>query len=200
MKLKACIFLLLTLPLGSWIPIPKLNTLKYDILISDNKVGELRAIKNERSGWSTYSIQTNLSFRVFEPYDINYQLSSSYKGTVMMETSMKNIVNGTVENNVHLKWDGTKYNGYNNNEKISILQKIYHSTARLYFHEPVGVDKVFSEKFVVFQALKANRKNEYILNLEDGNKSKYTYLKGICTEISTNKGLFKITIKLRSIS
>jgi hypothetical protein len=200
MKMKAFIFLLLAIPLGSWIPVPNFNTLNYDILVSDTKIGEMRAIKNERGAWATYSIHTNISFRVFESYDINYQLSSSYKNNVMMETVLKNIVNGATENNMHLKWDGTKYQGHNNADKISVSEKIRYSTARMYFHEPLGIEKVFSEKFVVFQPLRINRKNEYILHLEDGNKSKYTYVNGICTEVHTSKNLVKINIKLRSSS
>lgn len=197
---KSLIFLLLAIPLGSWMPIPQFNTLSYDILISNNKIGEMRAVRHENGVWSTYAVHTNISFRLFEQYDINYQLSSSYKNKLMIESVLKNIVNGSTENNVHLKWDGTKYQGQNNGKAISINEEIYQSIARLYFHEPSGINKVFSEKFSDFQNIKTNTKSEYILELNDGNKSKYTYINGICSEVHSSKNMFKITFKLRSRS
>jgi hypothetical protein len=197
MKTKTCIFLLLAIPLGSWIPVPHFHYLTYDIFVAENKIGEMRALKNETGTLTTYSIQTNISFKVFEDYDVNYQLSTSYKNNMMVETALKNIVNGKSENNVHLKWNGTKYVGHNDKKVISIQEKIFLSTARLYYYEPSSSSKVFSEKMVGFQPIKINKKNEYILHLHDGNKTKYTYQNGICTEVNSTKGFFKILIKLR---
>ncbi len=200
MNKKACIFLLLSIPLGSWIPISNFHYLNYDIFVSENKIGELRALKNETGPVTTYSIQTTIAFKVFEEYDINYQLSTSYKNNQLIETSLKNRVNGSVENDVYLKWNGTKYQGHNNKTPVILESKIHNSIARLYFHEPIGVTKVFSEKLMKFQPLRANRKNEYVLNLEDENRSKYTYRNGICTEVNSNKSFLKVLIKLRPSS
>jgi hypothetical protein len=197
MKKKAWIFLLLTIPLGSWIPIPHFHYLNYDIFVAESKIGEMRAIKNEAGPITTYSIQTTISFKVFENYDVNYQLSTSYKNNMMIETALKNIVNGKLEDNVHLKWNGSKYMGYSNQKAITLQEKVILSIARLYYYEPITTSKVFSEKFLDFQPIKLNKKNEYMLHLDDGNKSKYTYQNGICSEVSTNKGFLKISIKLR---
>jgi len=197
MKKTAWIFLLLTIPLGSWIPVSHFHYLNYDIFISENKIGEMRALKNETGSVITYSIQTNIAFKVFEEYDVNYQLSSSYKNNLLIETALKNKVNGKIENNVHLKWNGTKYVGHSNGKEVSVNEKINQSIARMYFHEPVGVSKIFSEKQMQFHPLRQNKKNEYILHLEDENKSKYTYHNGICTEVNSTKSFFKVLIKLR---
>jgi Tol biopolymer transport system component len=198
MKKKSWLLLLLIIPLGSWCPITDLQYLRYDIFVSNNKIGEVLASKNSKGGLITYSVQTNLSFRLLEKYDVNYQLSSSYKNNYLTESALKNIVNGKLEDDVHIKWDGQQYTGQANKKTVSFKEKIKYSIAKLYFHEPIGIERVFSEKFTDFQKIKTQNPNEYTLFLEDGSKTHYKYLNGICTEVNSNKSFFKIQIKLRS--
>ena len=197
MTKKVGLSLLLIVLLSSWCPITELQYLKYDIFVSDNKIGEVLASKNSKGALTTYSIQTNLSFRLLEKYDVNYQLSSSYKNNYLIESALKNIVNGKLEDDVHIKWDGVQYSGHANKKTVSFKERIKYSIAKLYFHEPVGLDRIFSEKYTDFQKLKTSASNEYVLHLEDGNKSHYKYMNGICTEVTSSKSFFKIQIKLR---
>lgn len=197
MKKKGWLFLLLLIPLGSWCPVAELQYLRYDIFVSDNKIGEVLASKNSKGVLTTYSVQTNLSFRLLEKYDVNYQLSSSYKNNLLIESALKNIVNGKLEEDVHIKWDGAQYIGQANKKSISFKEKIKDSIAKLYFHEPAGLERVFSEKYIAFQKLKTQAASEYVLHLEDGNKSHYKYINGVCTEVTSSKSFFKIQFKLR---
>ncbi|MDF2455990.1 MAG: hypothetical protein K0R51_1983 [Cytophagaceae bacterium] len=197
MKTKKWFFLLLILPLGSWCPVTDLQYLKYDIFVSDNKIGEVLASKNSKGVLTTYSVQTNLSFRLLEKYDVNYQLSSSYKNNYLIESALKNIVNGKLEDDVHLKWDGVQYTGQANKKSISVKGKIKDSIAKLYFHEPGGLDRIFSEKYLDFQKIKAQGAAEYVLHLDDGNKTHYKYMNGVCVEVTSSKSFFKILFKLR---
>lgn len=197
MTKKVWYFLLLIIPLSSWCPISELQYLKYDIFVADNKIGEVLASKNTKGILTTYSVQTNLSFKVLEKYDVNYQLSSSYKNNYLIESALKNIVNGDLEDDVHLKWDGTQYTGQANKKTVRIKERIKHSIAKLYFHEPLGVERIFSEKYTDFEKLKQGQANEYVLHLGDGNKSHYKYSNGICTQVTSTKSFFKILIKLR---
>ncbi|MDB5256514.1 MAG: hypothetical protein JWM14_1209 [Chitinophagaceae bacterium] len=197
MTKKGWLLLLLIVPLGSWCPIVELQYLRYDIFVGDNKIGEVVASKNAKGTSTTYSVQTNLSFKVLETYDVNYQLSSSYKNNYLIESALKNIVNGKLEDDVHIKWDGLQYTGQANKKTIRLKERIKHSIAKLYFHEPLGVERIFSEKYTGFEKLKAEPANEYVLHLGDGNKSHYKYSNGICTEVTSTKSFFKIQIKLR---
>jgi hypothetical protein len=197
MKKKVWIILLLAIPLGSWCPVGLFQYLNYDIFVADSKIGQVIASKSTKGIVTTYSVQTNLSFKLFEQYDVNYQLSSSYKNNYLMESALKNVVNGSLEDNFYLKWDGTQYSGQANNKAIQIKEKIKNSIAKLYFQEPLGVDRIFSEKYAGFEKIKSDINNEYILQLGDGNKTKYRYANGICTEVTSNKSFFKIRIQLR---
>lgn len=196
MTKKVCFFLPLIIALSSWCPITELQYLRYDIFVGDNKIGEVVASKNSKGILTTYSVQTNLSFKILETYDVNYQLSSSYKNNYLIESALKNIVNGKLEDDVHIKWDGVQYTGQANKKTIRLKERIKYSIAKLYFHEPIGLERIFSEKYTAFQKLKAEA-NEYVLHLGDGNKSHYKYSNGICTEVTSTKSFFKIQIKLR---
>jgi hypothetical protein len=197
MKKKALLFLVLILPLSSWCPIIERQYLTYDIFVADSRIGEVVASKNSTGALTTYSVQTNLSFKLLEKHDVNYQLSSSYKNNYLIESALKNVVNGKLEDNVHLKWDGIKYTGQANQKAFLIQEKINYSIAKIYFHEPSGVNRIFSEKYTAFEKLKHEPPHEYILHLGDGNKSHYTYANGICTEVTSTKSFLKIVIKLR---
>ncbi len=197
MKTKSWFLLLLVIPLSSWCPVNELQYLKYDIFVSDNKIGEVLASKNSKGVVTTYSVQTNLSFRLLEKYDVNYQLSSSYKNNYLIESALKNIVNGKLEDDVHIKWDGVQYTGQANKKSVTVKEKIKHSIAKLYFYEPTEVDRIFSEKYTDFQKMKTQSSHEYVLHLEDGNKSHYKYTNGVCTEVTSSKSFFKILIKIR---
>jgi len=197
MTKKVWLSLLLIILLSSWCPINELQYLKYDIFVADNKIGEVLASKNTKGILTTYSVQTNLSFKVLETYDVNYQLSSSYKNNYLIESALKNIVNGKLEDDVHIKWDGVQYTGQANKKAVRVKERIKHSIAKLYFHEPVGIERIFSEKYTDFEKLKSAPANEYVLHLGDGNKSHYKYSNGICTQVTSSKSFFKILIKLR---
>jgi hypothetical protein len=199
-KIKLYIILITCLSsFSSWVPSPEFHYLNYDIFIADdNKIGEMRAIKSISGNVINYSVQTKISFRVFQSYDINYQLSSSYKNDQLVETVLKNVVNGKLENNVKLIWNGEKYIGTNNNKPYEIKERIKISTAYLYFHEPKVATKVFSDKFSEFNHIESEGNGIYTLHLSDGNKSKYTYKNGICQEATTVKNFVKIKLKLRN--
>ncbi|MDB5273893.1 MAG: hypothetical protein JWO58_2260 [Chitinophagaceae bacterium] len=197
MKKKYWLFLILIIPLGSSRPIVEVQYHTYDIFVAENNIGKVTASKNVNGSMTTYSVQTNLSFKLLETYDVNYQLSSTYKNNYLVESALKNMVNGSLQDNVHIKWDGTQYTGQANQKNILIKEKINQSIAKLYFQEPVDVKRVFSEKYMSFENITTDTPGDYVLHLGDGNKSHYIYNNKVCTDVISTKSFFKIQFKLR---
>jgi len=135
---------------------------------------------------------------LFISIDLKYKLNCTYKNDELLYSSVTTYVNGAIHSTSKTEKNGAYYTLTKNGHPSKYLNKITFSGALLYYHEPKGLTKIFSEFDNLDKPVKSIGINEYqITNPKNGYLSEYTYKNGIL-ESSTNHHTlltFKLTKK-----
>jgi hypothetical protein len=159
------------------------TVIQFDVLHNGKNIGLLTATKEVNGAYVTKTISSNTSTKVLL---LNLHVESEIK----VSTHKEILLNLYAYRNVNHGHDNTKTkvvrlaaNRYkvtkNGKEKIATRPEIRFCVSDLYFKEPVGLGKVFSDTFAEDLKLEINNPNTYQLILPDGNKSTYSYTNGV---------------------
>ncbi len=67
----------------------------------------------------------------------------------------------------------------------------------LYCKEPVNIQKVYSDNFQQFLAIKKTDDHKYRVDLPDGNYNCYTYRGGVCTNVEIHHSFYTVQMQLQ---
>jgi hypothetical protein len=189
---RILLIVILLFPFG--IAAQKLN---YEVRMNNEAVGTMKAVR-EGSGKIKYSIQSIISYKKLLKVDLDYSLEAFFEKQILKSSLAIQKTNG--KEHTHSKTERID-NGY----KISTLKgnrQLNHNgidwnLCRLYFAEPAGVNKIWSDTFCELLDLVPAGHHRYELRLPDGKSSFYTYHKGICILVETEQFFGKISFLLR---
>ncbi len=85
-------------------------------------------------------------------------------------------------------WDGMKYLIQKGSENFQLDQLIDYSAIQLYFIEPVGKTKIFSERLGIFCDFLKEKDGVYSCKLDNGVDNTYRYKNGVLYELEMSKG------------
>ena len=116
---------------------------------------------------------------------INYEVV--YKDGKLFSSYCKNVKDDVTEI-VTILWDGARYVIKKGQDALQVAQPIDFSTIQLYFSEPKGKTRIFSERLGQF--CNFNRLNEgtYECKLGNGVDNIYRYKNGVLYELEMTKG------------
>jgi hypothetical protein len=175
----------------------KAQKLNYEVRMNDEAVGSMKAVR-EGSGKIRYSIQSIISYKKLLKIDLDYSLEAFFEKQILKSSLAVQKTNG--KEHTHSKTERIE-NGY----RISTLKgnrQVKHTgidwnLCRLYFAEPAGISKVWSDTFCEMLDILPAGNHRYELRLPDGKSSFYTYHKGICILVETEQLFGKISFLLR---
>ncbi len=110
-----------------------------------------------------------------------------YKDGKMISSYCKNVKDGVIEI-VSVAWNGTKYIIKKGEEVLQLSQQLDFSSIQLYYHEPVGKVKIFSERIGQICSFVKTAEGEYECKLANGITNIYRYKKGVLYELEMSKG------------
>ena len=156
----------------------------YDVIRKDDKVGTLKATFNNTPLGQFYYIESKVKVWVVINIKINYNQSNLFKDGLLQQAAMIRTVNGStkVSNNILRNASGyvcMRMDG----DTVMLKEEIRHTIAKLYFIEPININRVYSENFLSFLAIRSTGPHTYELTLADGKKNYYTYENGLCTKV-----------------
>jgi len=174
--------------------------LRYDVEIQDKYVGWMTCSKNTLADQSvSYTIDSKVNINIITSYDIQFKQESSFKNGSLLKSNYFTKVNGDTQSFSRLNWDGTRYIGWDG-KKNSVIDtnKIGHSIGNLYFKEPVGSAKIFSEKYLTICPITKSGEY-YTIRFPDDKATCYKYQNGICVWAESKQKLYKIVFRLKEI-
>lgn len=156
----------------------------YDVIRKGDNVGTLKATVSNTPLGQFFYIESKVKVWVVISIKINYNQSNLFKDGLLQQAAMIRTVNGStkVSNNILRNPKGyvcMRMGG----DTVMVKEEIRHTIAKLYFHEPVNITRVYSENFLSFLAIKSTGPHTYELTLADGKKNYYTYVNGLCTKV-----------------
>lgn len=190
--MRAIVLILLSLSLGS-------NTfaqsLKYEVIMMNKKIGDLNVSKTYSNGVERYLLNSESIAKILFikqsskiNFDVLYNSGTLVKSLYIIEKEDENI-----RTQVHKEDNIYKVNS--NNTLSSLKENIRFSTIMLYFKEPVGVSKIFIERIGNFVSLTKTAANQYEYQQPDGTKCIYRYQSGVLKELEIRRSMGSVYIR-----
>ena len=110
-----------------------------------------------------------------------------YKDGKLLSSYCKNVKDGITEI-VTVGWEGTRYIIKKGEEVLQLNQLVDFSAIQLYFNEPKGKGKIFSERLGQFCSFIKTAEGEYECKLANGVSNIYRYKNGVLYELEMSKG------------
>jgi hypothetical protein len=171
------------------------NEIIFDVHFRSKKIGSVNAIEVKSETQTIKGLKTVTNTEIFTvSLYVESEISVVYKdGAVVKGIAYRHSNRGN--ENVHsmvTKIDDKTYQIERNGKKEKIENlKINFCEVDLYFHEPKGIEKIFSNMYAKLLPLKAVSPGKYLLLTPDNKNSYYTYLNGklIMVEADTALGV-----------
>ncbi len=150
----------------------------YSVHRGGKEIGAITASLIEVQETQTYEIHSDVRFKVLWK---NYHRKTSnlvtYLGDTMKTSSLGIYMNDDLQDSTTIKFELNNYRCYRYPDDRFILQDTHlqFTTAKLYFQEPVGVHRVYSERFLQYCSLEQQGDHHYKLSLPSGKTNYYTY-------------------------
>ena len=111
-----------------------------------------------------------------------------YRNGKLFSAYVKNVKNDVTEITTVL-WDGVKYVVKKGEQTLQLNQMIDFSAIQLYFTEPLGKVRIFSERLGSYCSFIKQKEGEYFCALENGVDNIYRYRNGVLYELEMSKGV-----------
>lgn len=154
------------------------SDITFDIIFKGNKIGSLKATEEEKGRQVIKDIKTQSDTRILAfAVHVESELNTVHEeGVLVKGTAYRHANRGSED--VHastVKKAIRQYERERNGKKTSLAEVITTCVADLYFREPKGLNKVYSNMFAEFVSLKALGKGKYQLTTPDKKTSYFTY-------------------------
>jgi len=176
------------------------QTLTYEIVSGNSHLGELIVTHTENKENQTLKINivSNVVFDLFKTINLKYELNTVFNAGKFYYSSVIIYINGKEHSSTITEQKDEYYTISKNGKSTLYLKNITYSGALLYFKEPIGILKIFSEFDGFEKQVKRLEVNHYqVINSKNGQKSEYYYHEGILQEAIIHHPLmsFKLTQK-----
>lgn len=190
-SLSVLFFSLLTIGLLS------AQTRTYNVILSGDKIGSLVVTRTIKGAFTTYKLESKSEAKVLFTTKKNYvSMDVTYKDGKLLSANCKNEINDEVDNYANIFWDGSKYTITNEKKKFTYDTPVTFSVISLYFSEPKGMTKLFTERIGEVYPLTALGEGRYEYKIPNGDKNVYVYKNGELVETERKTIIGTVYVKL----
>jgi hypothetical protein len=172
------------------------QNLTYAVFLRDEKVGELLVKRNINKDFTDFKVDSRIEVYKIINMLINYHMSARFEDGIMLRSSVQQQYNQRVNINTSTTRTGNQYFVESISSKKVLNDIIDYNLCMIYFHEPIGKTKIWSDSYGEFVHIRNMAPHRFELILPDGKRSFYTYNYGICTLVETEQLFSKIIFKL----
>ena len=161
----------------------------YDVELFGKKIGTTVVERVDKgNGEIEYKLNSNSEVNIlFTKKTSMMVMDVVYKNGQMVSSYVKNVKDDVTEVATIL-WDGAKYVIKRGEESLVLSQSIDFSNALLYYFEPKGRTRIFSERLGQFCAFKTIDAGVYECKQTNGVDNIYRYKNGLLYELEMSKG------------
>ncbi len=170
----------------------------YTVLYKDDSVGSMK-LYTRQSGEDTYmKMASNVEMRFVFRIEVKSEEEANFKSGKLISSKAYRQVNGKEKVNNQTKAVGNAYQTYCDGKTGCIQSKlITYNFLMLYAHEPLNIQKVYSDNFQQFVRIQRTSEHIYKIELPDGNYNNYFFKDGICNKVEVHHSFYSIIIKLQ---
>jgi hypothetical protein len=161
----------------------------YDVELFGKKIGSTTIEKIDRGkGEIQYKLQSTSEVNILFTHKTSQMVFDVlYKDGKLISSYCKNVKDDVTEV-VTLTWEGTRYLIKKGEEILQFNQLLDFSAIQLYFIEPIGKTKIFSERLGQFCDFIKKSEGVYECKMANGVINIYRYKNGMLYELEMSKG------------
>ncbi len=171
----------------------------YDIYLNnDDIIGEVHVNQVQNGNTQNFEIFSAVNFKVlWKQYQRETHNSIYYQDGTLFKSFNSVFMNGELEDSSAIIKNNLYYKGFKTpNEHFDIKEKdLTFSMVKLYYHEPVGLTKVYSERYLDHCKIEIVEDHKYKIHLPGGKHNYYTYKDGVLTEAFIDRAWFNLVFK-----
>lgn len=193
MKFRLLLLLLVTAPAAGWAQ--KSETI-FNVLFKGKSIGTMHAVEERTGTKSNKDLRTQTDTKIFAmSIHVESEVKSLHDDGILVQgTSYRHANRGSEDVHAHVAKIGEKlYQKERNGERSRMEgEHISICVIDLYFREPKGIKRVFSNMYAEFVTLKEIGQGKYQLITPDGKDSFYSYKNGKLVSVESNTPLGKV--------
>ena len=171
--------------------------LTYAVMLRDEKVGELYVHRTVTKKNAEFKIESFIHVDKLINMEVEYKLVAKFEDGILLRSSTWQRSNQKVNINTTTTRSGNVYHVESLNRSAeTVKETIDFNLCTLYYQEPVGRTKIWSDSYGAFIQIKPAGNHRYEIILPDGKKNFYTYHYGICSMVETEQLFSKIVFRL----
>lgn len=176
------------------------QTLFYDIYKGSERIGEIKVEKKISGNKVHYEANSEASFRVLFKNKLTTRTAADFVDDELEYSMSKIVLNDKIREHSITKKEGDYYTYYqhpktNSRKKESPFSI---SSITLYYAEPAGIKRVFSENYQEMCDLTVIGEHAYELALPGGKVNQYIYKNGKLVEIKVIRTFVDLSFRLKS--
>jgi len=165
-------------------------------MLRNEKIGELYVRQILQKGTTDYKLESLIIVDKIINMKVDYKLNAHFEEGKLIRSSTWQKSNHRVNINTSTTLIGDHYLVESPNKKTKVHEEIDFNLCMLYFHEPNGRKRIWSDSYGEFIKIRSVGPHRYELLLPDGKKNYYTYNYGICSLVETEQLFTKINFLL----
>jgi hypothetical protein len=192
--MKQLVYIFLLLSLNSF---SQSQTLHYSIVLKDDPIGTMNATRIIQKDHVSYLIESHILIDKIIRMKIDYTITAEFHSGKLVKSSTRQEANGKLQVNTSTKWNGNYYSVNTLTGNTKLKEKIIdYNLCSLYFYEPEGRKKIYSDSFGKFIPISIQKNHRYKLQLPEGKENIYDYNYGICSMVEMEQLFSKVRFVL----
>lgn len=169
--------------------------LNFSIFDRHSKIGTIVIERSRHFDSTFYSVKSSVNTSFIFKYEALGKEEYIFKNDTLIYSKLYRRVNKKVKADQTLLFKDGQYHSINSKrQKLLLTNPVTHNIVMLFFHEPVGIDKIFSDKFKIMVCIQKLNEQKYKLKLPNGSYSIFYYTNGKCSSIESVGSFYKIKI------
>jgi hypothetical protein len=171
--------------------------LKYNVVYKGDIIGNMQVNQNKSIGKVNIKMVSNVQMHLIFGIKMYSKEESSFENGRLIYSSVYRQVNGKEKANKQTRAIGNNYQ----TSSEGIVERVNNGAIEfnvhsLYFHEPVNLQKVYSDNFLQLLPIKKIADHGYKIDLPDGNCNYYYYKSGICNRVQVHTSMVTVEMLL----
>lgn len=177
---------------------PKKDVIKilFNVERNGKNIGSIKLYKYTIGDKTIYNLNSEINARIIAHFNAVGVEKSIFRNDSLVYSSVYREVNKKIKLNHSISFNEGKYLLEEEKMKVEIdLEIISQNLIKLFFFEPIGIQKVYSDKYKKLLSISQLKKGVYKIEFPNKSSNVYHYKNGECILIEVVGVFFKVKLK-----
>jgi hypothetical protein len=170
----------------------------YKVMRNGSEIGWVNLERRTDSNATTLSMESEVNVSFILTFSSSAKEISQFRDGKLYHSYLYRKMNGNVkaDRNTHLVGNGYEVEDKSKKTKLN-LSPVTYNTLCMYFQEPIGRTKVYSDNHQCFIDIEKKPDGAYRISTPDGASSSFYYTSGVCYKVKITKSFYSAALMLK---